>query len=166
MFNYNDLVGLPYLDGRQDCYSLMRHYYQGAWGVTLPNLARPSRFWEDPSLDLYGMYQRFGFQQVFDAKVEIGDALLMPIMTRMNSHAAAVVDDNLILHHLPGKLSSLDPLRPKWSSRALVHLRHPAVTKARDQLPTKIHLHEVLDAEILRNPKVQNEIGRLLGSNG
>jgi cell wall-associated NlpC family hydrolase len=161
MSDFNKYLGRPYIEGLQDCYQICRDYYSEEWGIELPNLARPSRFWEDPNLDLYGMYQKFGFKPVFDKPFEIGDAMLMPILTPVNSHAAIYVADNRILHHMVGQLSSLESLRPKWINRVTIHLRHPEVKQPK---PEVINLHEVLDADILRNPRVQEEIERQMGS--
>jgi len=90
--------------------------------------------------------------------------VLMPLLSVNNSHAGVIVDDGQILHHLPDKLSEVEPLRPKWSNRVAVHLRHPKVSAARRAMQTVIHLHEVIDANILRDPKIQEEIARQMGS--
>lgn len=165
MSNFLNLVGLPYIDGRQDCYSIVRRYYEMEWGIELPNFARPDRFWEDPNLDLYSLYTRTGFVAVTDDHTyEVGDAVLMPIRSVVNSHAGVIVDDNQMLHHLPNQLSTIDPLRPKWANRVTVHLRHPDITAARQGEVEVVHLHEVIDADILRDPRVQEEIDRALGS--
>lgn len=158
MSDYHKYLGLPYIPGRQDCYSICRNYLRDTFGIRLPNFARPTNFWEDPHLDLYAMYRRWGFQPVFDEKFKKGDILLMPLGTAVNSHAAVVVEGNQILHHLPNALSSLDPLMPKWGRRANVVLRHPDVK----DVVEKVHLHEVLDADIFRDPKVQEALERAL----
>jgi len=164
MSNFSNLVGLPYIDGLQDCYSVGRRYYSQVWGLELPNIARPHRFWDDPDLDLYSMYQRYGFQPVFDDTPQIGDAVLMPILSRMNNHAGFVVEDNQILHHLPNQLSCVDRLRPKWMPRVTVQLRHPAIQEAQAKQKETVHLHEVIDADVFRDPRVQEEIDRVLES--
>lgn len=165
MFRYEDMQGRPYVEGRDDCYSLMREYYRKAWGLHLPNIARPMRFWEEPTLDLYSLYASFGFQAVTDEDYRVGDGLLMPIFTAFNSHAAVVVAPGKILHHLPGQLSVVDSLRPKWSGRATVHLRHPSVTPSPTP-ETQIQLHEVVDAHVFRNSDVQGQLANLVASGG
>lgn len=162
MSNYLNLIGKPYIDGLQDCLSVIRDYYFQTWNIEIPNYARPNRFWEDPFLDLYKNYGQSGFYPVFDGEYREGDLVLMPIMSVNNSHGAIVVGDNLLLHHLPNQLSGTDPLRPKWSNRITVHLRHPEVTRHAKE--KTIHLHEVIDADILRDPRVQAEIEKLMES--
>lgn len=162
MSNFETYLGRPYIEGRQDCYQIGRDYFSAEWGLELPNLARPSRFWEDPHLDLYGMYQDFGFYPVFDEKPKIGDVFLMQILTPVNSHAVIYVEDNRVLHHMVGQLSSIEPYRPKWAHRVNIHLRHPKVVET--QPNRVVHLHEVIDAPVLRDPEVQKRIEREMAS--
>lgn len=166
MSNYHNLLGRPYEMGKHDCFSILREYYSQNWGIEVPNYARPDRFWEDPNLDLYQNYRRHGFKPILDEVFEVGDLVLMPIQAAVNSHAAAIVEDNLILHHMPKQLSAVAPFRPKWSNRVTVHLRHPDVAAAAKKTEQTLQLHEVIDADILRNPNVQREIEGLLGSEG
>lgn len=163
MFDYDRLVGIPYSEGYNDCYGLCRRYYREAWGITLPNLARPTSFWADPELDFYSQYQKHGFKTVLDEKLQIGDAFLIPIRTAIASHAAVLVADNLILHHLPGRLSIVESFRPKWANRVNVTIRHPKVTEqlTKEKSAPK-QLHEVLDANLLRDPRIQSAIERAL----
>lgn len=155
MSNCSNLVGLTYIEGRQDCYGLMRRYYQQEWGIQLPNFARPRHFWNDESLDLYSLYADYGFEPVLDTRWEIGDTLLMPLRTQMATHAAMIVGDNQILHHLPDKLSTIESMRPRWANRATTVIRHPEVTAAQIQSSETAQLHEVLDVHIFRDPKFQ-----------
>jgi cell wall-associated NlpC family hydrolase len=164
MFAYPDLLGQPYVEGLTDCYSIARSYYARAWDIHLPNFARPTRFWEDPDLDLYDGYSDWGFHQVFDQRWQIGDTLLMPILTSVNSHAVVIVGDNQILHHLPGSLSQLDALRPRWSNRATVVIRHPKVTAALETAQPPRQFQDLVNAAILRNPRIKALVGEIMES--
>lgn len=160
MSSYENYLCLPYIAGQQDCYSLLRNYCADVYGLKLPNYARPDRFWEDPNLDLYGRFREHGFVEIMDGHIEIGDALLMQIRTPINSHAALVVADNLVLHHLPGQLSSVDRMRPRYTTLANVILRHPTITEFHRPPQPPRHFHEVLaDARILQNPAVEARVG-------
>lgn len=163
MSSYADLLGLPYIEGKQDCFSILRTYYRREWGLEIPNFARPTRFWEDPQMDLYQLYKLAGFQQVFDELPRIGDGLLMPLMTPMATHGATLVEDNKILHHLPGRLSSLDTFRPRWSNQVTIIVRHPEITAVQTRKKKKpVHLHEVAQSDVLRDPKIQGKIEQLM----
>lgn len=165
MSHYTNLIGLPYIVGKQDCYSIVRRYFDQAYGLKLRNYARPDRFWEDQSLDLYKMFKLEGAKPVLDDTIEIGDVLLMPLFTPFATHACIVVGDNLILHHPPGRLSCVEPMRPKWSNRTSVVVRHPAVTAAHAKQPVEqVHLHEILNAQVLQSPEFQAAAARVLES--
>lgn len=164
MSNYSNLIGLPYLPGKQDCFSIGRIYFRQNFGIKIKNYARPDRFWEDTGLDLYQMYHLEGFRPVVDDTIELHDVLLMPLHTPFATHACIVVDDNLILHHPPGGLSCTDRLRPRWSNRATITLRHPEVSRLNKPQPKTVHLHEVLDADVFRDPEFQRAAARVLGT--
>lgn len=160
MFEFGDLLGRGYVDGKQDCYALVREYFKRRHNLLLPNFARPTRFWEDPHLDLYAGYRSFGFLPVFDVPLQVSDVLLMPLNTVSNTHAAVVVEGNQVLHHLPGQLSCLDPVHPRWSRRANIVLRHP---EAKQEVQ-KVHLHEVIDPHLFRDPRAQAAIERVMAA--
>jgi cell wall-associated NlpC family hydrolase len=163
MSNYDNLLGLPYLQGKQDCYSIARRYYAQVWGLRLPNWARPTAFWNDENLNLYKQYRTSGFVPVTDDDWQIGDTLLMPLRTQFHTHAAVIVADNKILHHLPGQLSTIESLRPKWANRATAVIRHPDVTATRADPDLTVNLHEVTNAHVFRDPKFQNAVARVMG---
>jgi cell wall-associated NlpC family hydrolase len=161
MSNYDNLLGLPYEEGQQDCFSLVRRYYRQVWGVDIPNFARPHNFWEDPNLDLYQLYKLAGFEQVFDVPFQKGDGLLMPLFTPFATHGAILAEDNVIIHHLPRRLSNAEPFRPRWSSKVTIVIRHPEVTSQLRKLkPKPTQLHEVLDAQLFRTPEFQEAVAR------
>jgi len=160
MSDLNKWLGIAYEEGKNDCFFLIRNYLIEVYGIWTPNVARPSDFWEDPHLDLYSLYKQTDFQNVFDDHLRVGDILLMPYGTRTNTHAAIVVEGNQILHALPQQLSCLDPLRPRWGRRANVVLRHPKI--ARPVEGDSVHIHEVIDVELFKNPEFQAAAKRAL----
>lgn len=160
MFDYNSLLGRSYVEGETDCFGLMREYFFGQWGIRIPNVSRPTRFWEDPNLNLYDFHKQSDFREVIDVRPQVGDVLLMPIGTAFATHAAVLVASNQILHHLPGSLSRLDDLRPRWIDRAVSILRHPEVTRIHVQVNPPRYLQDVIDVAVLRNPDVQDAIAR------
>lgn len=165
MSNFDNLLGLAYDPGYQDCYSLVRKYYAQEWGLELPNFARPHNFWEDPNLDLYQLYKTVGFKPVFDEPLQLGDGLLMPLFTKFATHGGVLAADNKILHHLPNRLSSLDDLRPGWFNKVTIVVRHPEVSRQLEKKkPAPVHLHEVADVHLFRDPELQDALGRAMGS--
>jgi cell wall-associated NlpC family hydrolase len=163
-FEYGHLLGLTYVSGQSDCYSILRTYCRERYGLVFPNYARPERFWEDSRLDLYGMYASHGFVSAQDSNPQLGDVLLMPIRTEMVSHAAIVVEEGKILHHLPGRLSTLDSLRPRWASMATMIVRHPLITAVHQTEMKPVSFHEVVNARILQHPDVQAALATTLAT--
>lgn len=164
MSNFSNLLGLEYVAGKQDCYSIVRQYYDQNLGVKLRNYARPDRFWEDANLDLYQMFSLEGAYAVHDNSIEIGDVILVSLLTPFAAHALIVVGDNQVLHHPPGQLSCLDSLRPRWMNRALATIRHPGAKLKEPPKQEVLHLHEVIDAQLFRDPGFQETVARVLGS--
>lgn len=162
MFNSTEYVGREYDPGRSDCFGLVREYYLREWGLRLPNVARPDRFWLDPRLDLTRNYRKMGFRVVLDEDPQIGDGFVMPLYASMNTHTGVICGDNQILHHLPGRLSSVDRLRPSWLPRFTIILRHPHVEAQRARQTKAVHFHEVSHAPLFRDPRYQAAVARAL----
>lgn len=162
MSKFDHLLGFKYRAGTQDCLSVIRAYYRDVWGLRIPNYARPTHFWDDPRLDLYQQhYHTNGFELVTVGAPQIGDLFLMPLATQMNTHGAVMVANNLILHHLPDQVSSTENLRPKWWGRVMVHLRHPAITKAQQTTPEVRNVHDILNHHVFRDPGFQAAAARV-----
>jgi len=107
------LIGCEFSHGTNDCYGLVRRYYEQVRGVVLRDFVRTGRWWDDGHSDLYTQnFAEAGFVAVADAEPEVGDVLLMKIRSRNNvpNHAAVYLGDGLILHHCWGELSRRDQL--------------------------------------------------------
>lgn len=103
------LIGREWVWGVTDCWTLARDWY-GAHGIKLPDWERPltpEEFEGAPMFD--DCWREAGFEPVpADEPLQIGDALLMNIAGRGLNHVGVYVDDQLLLHHLRGRLSSRD----------------------------------------------------------
>lgn len=101
------LVGRVFQHGTVDCYSLIRDWYRQERGVVLPDFHRAGEWWlrgESLYLDHFGTA---GFVEWAGAP-EVGDVLLMQILSPVPNHGAIYVGDGMVLHHLYGRLSSRD----------------------------------------------------------
>jgi proteasome lid subunit RPN8/RPN11 len=124
------VLSRPFCHGILDCYSLIRDAMRlGKEGlakenidwphdpVTLPQVARDDCWWKDGKKDLYSDYlQRTGFRQISLSEVRPGDGFLMALGDRtvnpnkVLNHAGLLTGGDLILHHLPLRLSGRTPL--------------------------------------------------------
>lgn len=117
------ILGRTFIPGVTDCYSLFRDVFrlgsdklkeQGIDGwpfppITLPEVPRDDMWWSDGH-DLYvdGM-KKYGFTTVKKWEARPGDGFLLPIRSETFNHAGLLLDNGLILHHLPGRLSRREP---------------------------------------------------------
>lgn len=150
--NYAHLTGRPFVFGKTDCYGLVRDFYHDIYGIILPNYARPTNFWE-AGLDLYiERYARNGFAPVDGPVIDWrpGDVILMAVRSRVANHAAILVENGQILHHLFGRLSTVDPYRGLWRDATLNTLRHRDVParSGRDSRPITEVLPDHVKAKI------------------
>lgn len=127
---------LPYLERRfvhgvTDCFTLIRDYYWREFGIDLPNVYRPDEWWLRGQ-NLYVDYlDRAGFDVIarnpgesYLAHVRPGDGLLFNIGSAVPNHAAIWIGDNRILHHLYGRLSSIDMMGRFYIERLTHVCRH------------------------------------------
>jgi proteasome lid subunit RPN8/RPN11 len=106
------LVGRQFSHGVLDCYQLIVDWYSRERGITLKQFSRADEWWNDGKSDLYTEgFPRAGFVKLPDgAPPETGDVVLMQIRAKngVPNHAGVYLGDDLILHHLHGRLSSRD----------------------------------------------------------
>lgn len=135
------LLGRGYFHGLQDCYSLVKDYYQRECGITLSDYPRDDLWWENkdnPSLYLDHFAQE-GFVEIPLNELQKHDAILCRIgRTEHVNHACVfvgdgklssevtpdVIGDSLILHHPYGRLSVREIYGEMWQSRTVKALRH------------------------------------------
>jgi proteasome lid subunit RPN8/RPN11 len=104
------LIGRSWVWGVSDCWTLVRDWY-GEQGIELPDWDRPTtpeEFNQNPMFD--DCWREAGFYEVDIAEMQAGDAMLMAIDSNKLNHVGVYIGDQLVLHHLRGRLSSRDLL--------------------------------------------------------
>lgn len=105
------LTGRTWTWGVSDCWTLVRDWYM-EHGIELPDWERPTtpqEFEDAPMFD--DCWKKAGFRELSEEEaLEVGDALLMNIEGKdcCNNHVGVYTGGQMILHHIRGRLSSLD----------------------------------------------------------
>ncbi len=147
---YAHLIGLPYIDGKQDCYGLVRAFYRSVYGIELRNYARPIAF-DHQGLDLIlNNWPNEGFDPCVDPELQPGDGLLFAVASNKINHVGVYVGNRQFLHQLYGKKSQLDPMDHRWYGRLLGKVRHPDVTEFNKTLQGKVSVLDLLPPHLKR----------------
>jgi proteasome lid subunit RPN8/RPN11 len=134
------LVGRNYIHGIQDCYSIVRDFYERELGIQLIDFERQDLWWEskeNKSLYLDG-FGEAGFIEVSEPRY--GDVLLCRVgRTEHVNHAIIWLADNpelkseqteacigsaLILHHPYGRKSCREIFGQQWQERVVKVVRY------------------------------------------
>jgi cell wall-associated NlpC family hydrolase len=144
----NELINLPYTDGAQDCYGLVRQYYLKEYGIQLRNYARPIGF-DHEGLDLIAdNFRKEGFETLptfSQHSLEKGDGILLRIAGgKAINHVGVYLGKGYFLHHLYGKLSEVSYFDPRWFARTIFVVRHPDIREANCKATKEVNLLDLL----------------------
>lgn len=143
------LIGRVFRHGVTDCYELVRHAFAAGreemkrqdvsdeWPLPPVHLrpqARADGWWDKDTpaegRDLYAAFQDVGFREIAASEVIPGDCFLLKLgngVTQLN-HGGVYVGSNLILHHLPTRVSRREPIGI-WLRAVEKWLRHESLDK-------------------------------------
>jgi cell wall-associated NlpC family hydrolase len=144
---YQDLLDIPYVDGDQDCYGLVRKYYLKNYELSLRNYARPIDFADTFDL-ISANFIREGFEikDISLDHLEIGDGLLLTLNNRKYvNHVGVFVGNSYVLHHLYKRSSSIDALTQVWKNRITSVVRHPDVTELNRTIAKPINFLDLIN---------------------
>lgn len=118
------LYGREYCHGVIDCYSFVRDFYAQEYNVILRDYERQDDWWHKG----FNLYKDFmsaeGFYPILLDEVKPGDGFILNITSGVGNHGAIYLGDNLIAHHLYGRLSSRDIYGEYYRKHTLMCVRH------------------------------------------
>ncbi|MGZ8497421.1 MAG: NlpC/P60 family protein [Candidatus Binatia bacterium] len=121
-------VGRNYIYGVRDCFTLMADYYRRELGVTIdfraPGYPEVSNWQEKGHNLLADSYEKAGFVRLIKQPALPGDLFLIQMGAAVPDHVALYLGDDKILHHLSGRLSTIDVYGGGfWQKHTTHHLR-------------------------------------------
>lgn len=107
------LIGRSFEHGVQDCYTLFRDFYY-LCGFDFPDYPRADEWWWQGENLYLDHLEEHGFYQISIENIQIGDIVLVRIESPVPNHAAIYVGDQMLLHHVPKRLSKRDIFDGYW----------------------------------------------------
>jgi proteasome lid subunit RPN8/RPN11 len=119
------LIGRPFVLGVYDCYGLIMSYYRQEHGIEIPDKRLSYEWWTaDHPENLYQDYwYECGFRE-FTGPAMPGDMVIMQVQSPKWNHAGILLEGNMLLHHLYGRLSGRTPYGGYWRERTMKIVRH------------------------------------------
>lgn len=115
--------GRLFIHGLFDCYTLLLDWWQRERGVYLPwNVQRPYGWWDAQQSLYLQHFREYGFEQ--SNKLEHGDVMLFNLGGSIVNHSAIYLGDNMILHHLGGRVSCKEPLSKSMLERLFTTVKY------------------------------------------
>lgn len=117
---YKDMLDRPYELGVSDCFSTVRDLLSRAYGIVIPNYARPFNF-DSPELDLAVKINQEDFwvnRPTIDVKeMQAGDIFSMKVRSENVNHIGIYLGNYMFLHQLLDCKPREEPLSPAWLRR-------------------------------------------------
>jgi proteasome lid subunit RPN8/RPN11 len=117
-------VGRQFVHGIIDCYTLCRDWYNKEWNLNLRDYERRDEWWYKGENLYLDNFKKEGFHEIKVSDLVVGDALLMQLESPVPNHAAIYLGDNVVLHHVQGRLSSRDVYGGYYQKVTAKALRH------------------------------------------
>ena len=119
------LLGRTYQYGVMDCYTLIQDFYAQELGIELPDFIREPEFWNKGQNMYLDNLPLHGFRQLTQGETpKVGDLALFTLLSAVPAHAAVFVAPDVILHHLPSRLSVRQPFIGIWQNTLYGIYRH------------------------------------------
>ncbi len=124
-FNPAPYIGKKFIHGSDDCYGLVREFYEKEFGVKLTNYARVDNWWNEGGNMYMDNFKKEGFYLLGDRDEPLfGDLYLIAFCAPVACHAAIYIGDGKILHHVTNRISCVERYRGCWRNWTVARIRH------------------------------------------
>ncbi|WP_058911138.1 C40 family peptidase [Entomohabitans teleogrylli] len=118
------LIGRPFVLGHTDCWGLVMSYFRQIHAIELPDYRVDYPWWESGADNRYlDNWFECGFRE-FSGPPQPGDVAIMQVSAPVANHAGVLLEGNMLLHHLYGRLSQRIPYGGYWRERTVKTLRY------------------------------------------
>ena len=118
------LVGRKFIHGVLDCYSLIKDYYKEKLNIVLLNFIRQDDWWHKGQTLYRSNFEKAGFLEVNKDSLRLHDVLLICNGSSEPNHGAIYLGNGTMLHHVQGRLSSIDVYGGYWLQNTWKVVRH------------------------------------------
>ena len=125
------LVGRQWSHGVLDCYAIIRDWYAQEKNISLLDFERSDEWWKMGGNLYLDNFEKAGFKRITLEELSCGDVILMTVNSTVPNHGAIYLGNNMILHHVHGRLSTRDIFGGYWLKNAMVYLRYEKNTATR-----------------------------------
>lgn len=112
----------PYVAGVFDCHTLVKDYYRREHNIEIgsyPYILADGRQGQELFTEVFSDE---GFKRLIDEEPQVGDVFIIRISG--TNHLAVYLGDDIIMHHMIGRLSHRDVYGGMWAKHTTHHLRH------------------------------------------
>lgn len=118
------LLERPFVLGHTDCWGLVMSYFRQEHGIELNDYRVDYAWWESGEESRYlDNWHECGFRE-FNGEPGAGDLVIMQVQAPVANHAGVLLEGNMLLHHLYGKLSQRVPYGGYFRERTIKIVRH------------------------------------------
>ncbi len=121
-----DYLNLDYQIGKNDCFELVRNYYENELNISLSNYHRYDKWEFDMPNLMLDNYEKEGFYKVDFKDIKENDVIIFNILG-FASHLGIYMGNNFILHHPENDKSVICELSKSLSKRIEVVIRHKSL---------------------------------------
>lgn len=147
---YKQFLNVPYKIGVHDCYGLVRKIYLSAFGIDMPNYARPDGFSES-DLNLVALIlnnPNFVQKTCNPARLRIGDVLFFRCGTATTNHFGIYIGNNMFVHHRINSVVKEENLDQRWIRRLTNVAYHKDIVLPKQ----KFDLSNFMPQHLIKNP--------------